>query len=409
MKLNKFCTVLIITLLSCLFFCIPSFANVPELESESAILFETTTGNVLYSKNATERLYPASTTKILTAIIAIESCELDEIATVSRNAVDLVPSGYSNGGLIVGEKMSVEDLLYALMLNSANEAANVLAEHISGSIEEFTKLMNQKATELGCTNSNFLNTNGMHDENHYTTAVDLAIIANYCMKNETFRKIVSTTTYTLPSTNKYSKSDRIMRNTNQLINPSSKYYLEESIGIKTGYTSQAGNCLISSAKKDNIELISVTLKAGSNSNDSKYRFIDSKSLLEYGLENFNFHRIIEKEIIIDTVQIENATKETKTLNIITEKEITDFISNDLEIKETDIYINTNLEAPIKSGDVIGKITYSAGDKTYTTNLIAQTDVIEKIHYEIFIIIVISVLIIIIFILKKIISRKKKNY
>lgn len=409
MKLNKFLTTLMIFLWVCIFFCNPSLANAPELHSESAILFETSTGNVLYSKNATEKLYPASTTKILTAIIAIESCELDEIATVSKNAVDLVPSGYSNGGLVAGEQLSIKDLLYALMLNSANEAANVLAEHISGSIEEFAKLMNQKAKELGCTNSNFLNTNGMHDDNHYTTAVDLGIIANYCMKNETFREIVSTTTYTLPSTNKYSKNDRIMRNTNQLINRSSKYYLEEAIGIKTGFTSQAGNCLISSAKKDNIELISVTLKAGSSSKESTYRFIDGKKLLEYGLNNFNFKTITAKGTIIDSVQIENATKETQNLNIIIQEDITDFINNDLEINETDIQINSDIEAPIKAGDIIGKISYSAGDKTYTVNLIAETDVIERPHYEIFIIICIIVLIIIICIIIKVTSRKHKNY
>lgn len=409
MKLNKLSTIFFIFICSLLFFCIPCFANAPELNSEAAILFETSTGNILYSKNASEKLYPASTTKILTAIIAIENCELDEIVTVSKNAVDSVPSGYSNAGLIAGEQLSIENLLYALMLNSANEAANVLAEHVSGSIDEFAILMNQKAEEIGCTNSHFTNANGMHNDEHYTTALDMALIANYCMKNDTFREIVSTTTYTLPSTNKYSKKDRIMKNTNQLINQSSKYYLESAIGIKTGYTTQAGNCLISSAKKDDIELICVTLKAGSSTNESGYRFSDSKALLEYGLENFGFIKISTKGEIVDTVKVENATIETENLKIAIKEDTMDFIDKNLEIQETNIKINENLKAPIQAGTTIGSISYSIGEKEYTVDLIAENDVIEKTHYEIYIIItgiIIIIFIIIIIIIKK--NSKKTN-
>ena len=409
MKLNKFTKILIIILLIFFNLTIPCLANVPELKSEAAILFETSTGNVLYQKNATEKLYPASTTKILTAIITIENCDLDEIATVSKNAVDLVPSGYSNGGLIAGEKMAVKDLLYALMLNSANEAANVLAEHVSGSIDEFTKLMNKKATEIGCTNSNFTNTNGMHDENHYTTAADLALIADYCMKNETFREIVSTYTYPLPSTNKYSKNDRIMKNTNQLLNPLSKNYLNSAIGIKTGYTSQAGNCLIAAVEKDGVELISVTLKAGSSSKESNYRFSDSKALLEYGLDNFGFVKISTKDEVIDTIKIENATEETESLKITIKEDVTDFINTNLEIEETNIDINSKILAPVKKGDVLGSITYTAGEKIYTVDLIADNDVIEKTYYEIYIAIGIGVFIIIVIIIIIINSRKKYKF
>lgn len=408
MKLNKFTTTLIIILLTFLNLTIPCFANLPELKSEAAILFETSTGNVLYQKNATEKLYPASTTKILTAIITIENCDLDEIATVSKNAVDLVPSGYSNGGLIAGEKMAIKDLLYALMLNSANEAANVLAEHVSGSIDEFTKLMNEKAIEIGCTNSHFTNTNGMHDENHYTTAADLALIADYCMKNETFREIVSTYTYPLPSTNKYSKNDRIMKNTNQLLNPLSKNYLSSAIGIKTGYTSQAGNCLIAAVEKDGVELISVTLKAGSSSKESSYRFSDSKALLEYGLENFGFVKISTKDEVVDTIKIENATEETESLKITIKEDVTDFINTNLEIEETNIEINSEILAPVKKGDVLGSITYTAGENTYTVDLIAENDVIEKTYYEIYIAIGICVLLIIIIIITIIVKVRKKH-
>lgn len=408
MKLNKLSTMFFIFICTLLFLCMPCFANVPELKSEAAILFETSTGNILYSKNESEKLYPASTTKILTAIIAIENCELDEIVTVSKNAVDLVPSGYSNGGLIAGEKLSIKDLLYALMLNSANEAANVLAEHISGSIDEFAILMNQKAEEIGCTNTHFTNANGMHNDDHYTTALDMALIANYCMKNDTFREIVSTTTYTLPSTNKYSRNDRIMKTTNQLINPDSKYYLESAIGIKTGYTTQGGNCLISAVQKDDIQLICVTLKAGSSTKESGYRFSDSKALLEYGLENFGFVKISTKGEVIDTVKVEDATTETENLKIVVKEDTMDFVKNDSEIQESNIEIEQNLHAPIQAGTVVGKISYSIDEKTYTVDLIAENDVIERIYYEIYIIIACIIIVVLIIIIKIKRKKSKKN-
>lgn len=402
MKLKKVLLNLLIYSFFILIFCNASFANSLELESEAAFLMERSTGNTLYEKNAEEKMYPASTTKILTAILAIENCDLNEMATVSKNAVSLVPKGYSNAGLVAGENLSIENLLYALMLNSANEAANVLAEHISGSIDEFCKLMNEKAKEIGCTNSNFVNTNGMHDENHYTTAKDLALIANYCMNNETFRKIVSTTTYELPDTN-IIKMQRIMKNTNMLIFENSKYYYEYAIGVKTGFTSQAGNCLVTCSSKDGIEFIGVTLKSGTSTTDSGLRFTDGKSLLEYGYENYVLTTIIEKDTLIDNIEIKNATKETKNLSIVVENDITDFVQKNLEIKQTNVEINNELEAPISKGTVVGKITYTVGEKAYSTNLIAQTDVIYRPPYELIITGIVIIILVIIFFIKK---RKK---
>lgn len=402
MKLKKVLLNLFIYSIFILIFCNTSFADSLELTSESAFLMERSTGNVLYEKNAEKKMYPASTTKILTAIIAIENCDLNEIATVSQNAISLVPKGYSNAGLVAKENLTIEDLLYALMLNSANESANVLAEHISGSISEFSKLMNEKAKEIGCINSNFVNANGMHDENHYTTAADLALIANYCMNNETFRKIVSTTTYELPNTN-IIKAQRIMKNTNMLIFENSKYYYEYAIGVKTGFTSQAGNCLVTCSSKDGIELIGVTLKAGTTSSDSSIRFTDGKALLEYGYENYVLAQIIQKDTLIDNIEIKKATKETKNLSIVVENDITDFVKKDLEIKQTKVEINSELEAPISKGTVVGKITYTVGEKEYSTNLIAKTDVIYRTPYELIILGIIIIILILIFFIKK---RKK---
>ena len=380
--------------------------NEPEIVSEAGFLMEVNSGNVLYSKNSKEKLYPASTTKIMTCILAIENCELSEIATVSQNAVDLVPSGYSNAKLVPGEEMPIKDLLYALMLNSANEAANVLAEHVSGTIDEFANLMNQKAAEIGCENTHFVNTNGMHNINHYTTAEDLAKIAVYCMKNEVFREIVSTLEYDLPVTNLY-KETRTMKNTNLLINPESKYYLKNVIGVKTGYTKEAGNCLISYAiTDDGEELVCVTLKAGNSSETSVQRFIDNKEVLEYGLDNFSTREIIKQNKLIDTVQVKNATNKTKYLDIITKDSVSDFISNDIDLSNIKykVELEDEISAPIKSGEKLGLITYEINGKEYETELVAKTDVERSYVFVIYIVATVVILVIV----SIIINLKLKN-
>lgn len=179
---------------------IPIILNI---HSDAAILMDYKTGTVLYSKASEEKMYPASTTKILTAILALEKCNLDDVVTVSKSAISSIPSGYSSAYLSEGEEISVNDLISVFLVHSANDAGYVLAEHISGSIDEFANLMNEKALEIGCKNTHFTNPSGIHDENHYTTAYDLALIAKYCMQNSKFRNIVSMKTCTINSTNKF--------------------------------------------------------------------------------------------------------------------------------------------------------------------------------------------------------------
>ena len=399
MKLKKkfnICILIIFLTISNLFLGNTCLANTPEINSEAAILIENKTGNVLFEKNSTKKMYPASTTKIMTAILAIENCDLNEIATVSKEAVYSVPSGYTTARLVVGEEISREDLLYALMLNSANEAANVIAEHISGSVDEFAILMTEKAKELGCNNTNFKNANGMHNEDHYTTAEDLAKITKYCMKNETFKKIVSTQKYYLPSTNKYSNSDRLMTNTNILIQPNSKYYYKYAIGVKTGYTTQAGNCLVSFSNNEGVELICVTLKASSRTDESSYRFNDNKNLFEFGYNNFSNQTIIKSNTVINTITVPNATKESKNLNIITKEDINDYISNEINLEKLkpEIKINENIKAPLYAGDILGKISYEMNGKTYSTDLIAETTVYTKQNYTTYILLAGLILLII---------------
>ena len=289
------------------------------------------------------------------------------------------------------------------MLASANEAANVLAEHISGSIDEFAVLMNQKAAELGCTNTNFLNANGMHDDNHYTTASDLAKIATYCMENETFMEIIQTESYTLPATEQYPSTDRYLKNTCALISESSKYYYQYAIGGKTGYTSQAGNCLVCFAKQDETYLICVLLKA----NSSAERFSDAEILFEYGYNNYSNQTIIEKGTIAQSIEISNATEETKNINLITDEEISDYLENNYSLEDLtyEITLNENISAPIYFGTKLGEITYTLNNKTYTVNLVAETTAYSKQNYSEYILIIGLILLVISII---IIPKKKKT-
>ena len=262
--------------------------------SPSAILIDFPTGDVLYEKNANSLMYPASTTKILTAILAIENCDLSEKLTASEPAVTSIKIGYTNAKIQVGEQLSVEDLLYALLLKSANEAANVIAERVGGSIENFANIMNAKAIELGCTSTHFVNANGIHDDAHYTTAHDLAIMAKYCMQNETFRKIICTKEYTLPATEQYPAEDRILTNTNSLMQENSQFYYPYAIAGKTGFTTQAKNCLICMSQKDGLELISVVLHAESTEDGRSARYLDTITLLDYGNTHFQSYALPEE-------------------------------------------------------------------------------------------------------------------
>lgn len=378
-----------------------------DINSEAGLLVEVSTGKILYEKNADKIMYPASTTKILTAILVLENCELSDMVTVSQNAISNIPSGYVTCNLHVGEEISVNDLLYALMLPSANDAAFALAEHVGGSVENFSDMMNEKAKEIGCTNTHFVNPNGIHDDNHYTTAHDLYLMANYAMKNETFRTIVSKTEYVLPATNMHSQADRIMYNSNELLNNNSKnYYYENAIGIKTGTTSKAGSCLVAESSKNNMELISVTLNGGTT-NGLNDRFTDSKKLFDYGYENYDFDNITEKNATISTTEIENGTKDTKNLSLVAENDISVLynINLDLSTITPEITLNENLLAPISEGEIVGTAKYNVDGIEYTTNLLAGSNVEKKLDISI-IILICGILLL--FISVRILRKNKKH-
>ncbi len=349
-------------------------SEIPDIYSDSAILIDFKTGTTLYSKNAEEKMYPASTTKILTAIIALEKCNLDDIITISSSTISTIPSGYSSAYLSNGEEISIRDLVTIFLVHSANDAGYVLAEHISGSIDEFAKLMNQKALEIGCKNTHFTNPSGIHDENHYTTAYDLSLIAKYCMQNSVFRSIVSEQSCTINSTN---KSDvRKYSNTNDLLNPSSKYYLKECVGIKTGYTAQAKNCLISACSKNNLGLICVVLGANQMPNGESSRYLDSINLFKYGYANYSVRNFVDKDVNFTNIEIKNGSKDTRSLDLYTDSSVSGLLKNTDSIPEGKIELNNTISAPISKGTVIGSVTYTVGDNSYSTNLVASHDVEE---------------------------------
>ena len=308
MKLKKYISLfLLLSLLLTL--TVPVFASEAEEEFDgdgifnspvgTALLVETTTGTVLYSKDADEQRYPASLTKIMTCMLVLSHCDLNDTVTVSETALAGMEIGSSIGDnhLEVGEQMRLEDMLYLMMLESANEATIALAEHVAGSLESFIELMNTTAQELGCTNTHFVNPHGLHDEDHYTTANDLRKIVEKALEDETFRTITNTSTYELPATNFH--EGRTMYSTNQLINKdmgSNYFYYSKASGVKTGFTTPAGRCLITTATDDNLNLLSIILKAETmpdeNGNWVYRSFPETINLCEWGFENYRISTVM---------------------------------------------------------------------------------------------------------------------
>ena len=344
----------------------------PEIQAASAILVDAKSGYVLYEKDADLKCYPASTTKIMTALLAIEKLDTTAIATASEAAVDVDRDG-SNMGILAREVLTVEQLLYGLLVHSANDAANVLAEEVSGSIEAFVADMNIRAAELGMTGTHFVNPHGYHDDNHYTTARDLSLLAKEAMKNELFAKIVSTPTYEIPPTNRYTEI-RYLSNNNSLINPMKgrKYLYTAATGIKTGHTSAAGNCLVSSAEKDGASYVCVVLKAP-NTDGINYSFADTITLFDWGFDNFKMQTISDIDEIMATKEVKWAKKGAQA--ILTAKEPLNVLlprgySQDKLVKT--LNEPEKITAPVKEGETVGSITYS-----YDGRVLGEIELINK--------------------------------
>lgn len=346
----------------------------PSVSSANWILINQDDGRVLASNGADERKYPASTTKIMTAILAIENLDMQGTSTVSNNAVMSISWDSSKLGLYEGETFSNYDLTAGMMVASGNDAANVLAEAVSGSVEAFIGLMNEKAAALGCTGTHFSNAHGLTDENHYTTVSDMAKIACYAMANETFRSMVSLKSFELPTTDKCSDR-RYFINTNNLLTKerTADYYYSPATGIKTGYTDAALHCLVGSAEKDNVRLISVVLGA-SNINGVNMAYPDTKALFEWGFENFKNTPVVTAGETADERSIKYA-KGAKTA-ILSAKDDFYILSGKSEepVIEKEIVLDSALKAPLKAGDEVGVIKIKVdGEEKGTVALTVDRD------------------------------------
>ena len=397
----------------------------PQLVSEAAILIDRDTGRVLFEQNADKRLYPASTTKIMTASLVLENLQLDSVVVASRDAVMSIPVGGSNMGILEGEQLTVEQLLYGVLVESANEACNVLAEYMCGDVDTFVAKMNEKAQQLGMQNTKFLNPHGLHSPEHYSTARDMAILARYAMQNEKFRELVSTAQYVIEPTNKYTKQ-RTLNNTNYLISTrqNASYYYPKATGIKTGYTSQAGNCLVSSASQAGTNFIAVTLNAKPQTG-AIYSFIDSKALFEYGFANYETKTVVKTGDIITEAKVGEA-QGVDAVALSAKNDLQGLLPNgtDLSTVTKTVTLNENILAPIAVGDVLGKAVYSyEGNELGTVELTATTEV--KRDLFIFVmnrifgffnllwvkipLLILIVLIIVLFINRKIKRKRRRKY
>ena len=265
----------------------------PQINTPTAIVMEINSGAVLYEKNSDEVNYPASITKVMTTMLALEYCELDEIVTFSDDAINLNQGSTSHIARDYGEEMTMEQCLYAIMLESANECSYAVAEHVGqklgGDYQTFIHLMNQKAKDLGCTNTHFNNSNGLPDPDHWTSAHDMALIAAEAYKNETFQIIVGTRSYRIAPTNKHDEVTPLNNHHAMISNyKTNKYIYPYCTGGKTGFTQAAGSTLVTFAEKDGMSLVCVVMRT--NNTD---QYLDTKSLFEYGFQNFQAFSIAE--------------------------------------------------------------------------------------------------------------------
>ena len=358
-----------------------------EVEARAALLVDPDTEEVLYARNIHERLYPASLTKIMTCLLVLEAIDegklsMDTVLTASELAISLIPPDGSNVGTKPGEEMTVEDLLYCIMLASANEGCNILAEAVSGSIDAFVDQMNAKAEALGCEDTQFANTNGLPDESHYTSAWDLYLITKAARAYPDFMTLAGAASYEVPETNL--SEARKLRTTNNLISGwyTTGYLYRGANGIKTGTTSAAGYCLVASASRSGRSLLSVVLGAERIKEEDgttiTKSFTETAKLFDWGFDEFSRQVILGEGESIAEVPV-TLSQEVNYVKVHPSQEIERLIPNDMDpavdIKREWTFVSKSVEAPIQRGQVLGEITLSYGDTVYATvNLLADSDV-----------------------------------
>lgn len=353
-----------------------------DVRSKSVLLVSLDNGKVIYSKNADEKRYPASLTKIMTALVMIEKTkDFDkEKITVSRNAIDsLLGTGSSMGGLKEGEILTAKQMLYLLLMSSANEGSIAIAEHYCGSVDKFVEEMNSKAKALGMKNTHYVNTHGLHDDDHYTTVNDMYKLITEALKHPLFEEIVTSKQYQLAATNKNPARTLVTTNLMMLAYYPEHFY-KYAKGIKTGFTDEAGRCLISTAEKDGYTYLCILMKSTAydkNNNFVRYEFEDSAKLYEWAFNDFEYKSIVEKDKIIGEAKVE-LSLDTDFVSYVPQEDFSTIlpktadsstISFDIKLKKD------TFKAPIKAGEVLGTADIIfANEKLGSVNVVASQSV-----------------------------------
>ena len=316
-----------------------------------AVLMDASNRRVLFEKNGYEQVPMASTTKIMTLIVTLENANLDDVVNVSEYAASMPDVQL---GICTGEKYRLSDLLYSLMLESHNDVAVAIAEHVGGSVEGFAKMMNEKAVELGANHTHFVTPNGLDADGHYTTAYDLALIASYAIENEEFLKIVQTPNYTFHE--QESGKAYTVNNKDRFLNE-----YQGALGIKTGFTGKAGYCFVGAAEREGKKLVSVVLASGWPPNKN-YKWQDTKSMMNYGMENYQIKKVLDKGKTFEQI---------KVCNSIEKSPVTPYVDEDLSILLSDqeevsfeLNVPDQLTAPVKAGETIGELSIKIGGEQY---------------------------------------------
>ncbi len=370
-----------VVMLVSVFFALPVSAasEVPNLEAEASLVMDLSTGTVLHAQNADERVYPASTTKIMTCILALEMLDMNTVVTCDD---EVAATGGSVLGLKDGEEITVKDLVNAMMVRSANDCALALAKEAGGNLESFIVKMNDKAAALGCTGTHFVNPHGLHDDDHYTTASDLAIIARYCMQNDTFRQIVAQAEYTVPATNK--SEARTVQNSNLLLfdeNDANRIYVnnelryckyEDCIGIKTGYTTEAQGCLVAAAQKHGTTILTVAMKSSNFG-----RYADSIKLLDWAFDNYRTLRVMDKGADLGIVKVKKG--EFNKVSVNCGETLLATIPSEASdaIITTEVVLDESVTAPVAEGQKLGSVLmFESGNQIGSYDVVATEAIAE---------------------------------
>lgn len=392
-KFKLLSVLLILLLLTALLPTSALAAEEPEISAAAATVVNASTGEVYYAKNADAAVMPASTTKMVTAMLVAEAVErgdiaLTDVVTASDNCQYNLDSDSTNAGpaIVPGEEMTVEELLYCAMLVSANEACNILAEYVSGSVSAFVDAMNARASELGCAGTHFTNANGLEDSGHYTTAADFAILASEALKSSLVLQVCGTLTHTVPATNV--ADARELTNTNSLLNPDSGYYSEYAYGVKTGYFTNAGYCLVSAADRNDIDVICVVM----GSPEPGGNFADSLTLYDWMFENFENRPILSTTATLMPVAVALGTEDTTGVradSVVSAILPLDYDTSRIQMQAVLYHERDDEEliAPVNAGQVLGEVTVVEVDennrvvRTFGTSLLVATSTVDMSRME----------------------------